>query len=283
MRVNAYVLAGDPAWIEQSIASYYALVDRIVVSYDRDGLSWSGSPLSVEESLARLGRADPDRKMMLLPGKFADDSKPRMDLETAQRQAALDAASEGADWVLQLDTDEIALSTTRLRSELDAAESRAARALDFPLRVFYARTPNGRFLEQSGRFWTPQASYPGPIAVAAGTRLTFARQVAGASVNRVDVAAWNTDPVRGYDSPVHAVVSPSEAIVHMSWVRSETQLAEKAIVSGHAGDPHWHATIAAWRRRSRHPLFTVARSPLSRDPLARYRLTRMPRFARTDP
>ena len=38
---------GDPAWIAQSIGSYYHLVDRIIVSYDRSGRSWAGHPFSV--------------------------------------------------------------------------------------------------------------------------------------------------------------------------------------------------------------------------------------------
>lgn len=283
MRINAYVLAGDPAWIEHSIASYYRLVDRIIVSYDSDARSWSGLPMSVDESLERLRRADPLNKMVMTPGRFADPDRAPMDLETAQRQTALDAASEDADWVLQLDTDEIVLSADRLAAELRTAQSKAAMALDFPLRVLYARTRGGRFLEQSGRFWTMQASYPGPVAVAAGTQLTFARQVAGIPLHRVDLAAWNTDPAHAAGTPVHAVVAADEAILHMSWVRSEAQLNEKALVSGHASDPRWNETMSAWRRRSRRPVRAVALSPFGRDPFAHYRLSRLPQFARTDP
>ena len=72
MRLHAYVLAGDPAWIRQGIGSFYGLVDRIVVSYDADGLSWSGHPLSTEESLDRIAAADPDGKVVLHPGRFSN-------------------------------------------------------------------------------------------------------------------------------------------------------------------------------------------------------------------
>ncbi len=44
MRLNAYVLAADPAWIEESVASYYDLVQRILVSFDDSGTSWTGHP-----------------------------------------------------------------------------------------------------------------------------------------------------------------------------------------------------------------------------------------------
>lgn len=120
MRLHAYVLAGDPAWATESLTSYYPLVDRVVVSFDRGHLSWSGRPMPVEAAIANLRLADPDGKIVLAPGNYSDPSRPFLDSETDQRQAALDAASEGADWVLQLDTDEIALdaggrrrSTTR--------------------------------------------------------------------------------------------------------------------------------------------------------------------------
>lgn len=283
MRLHAYVLAGDPAWVEQSIASYYDMVDRIVVSYDRDARSWSGAPLSVEESLSRIRRADPQGKTVMLPGRFSAPDRPRMDLETRQRQAALDAASENADWVLQLDTDEIVLSDRALGAALRAAEAKGAQAVDYPLRTMYARTASGRFLEQSSRFWTIQASFPGAIAVAAGTRLTFARQVAGAPRHHVDFAPWNTDPAHPSDTAVHAVINPAEAVLHLSWVRTEAQLAEKAQVSGHGDDAHWGKTMRDWRHRSRHPLRTVALSPLRRGGSGHYRLTRLPEYATVAP
>ena len=42
MRLTAYILAADPAWIEASIQSYYDIVEQIVVCYDRDRLGWTG-------------------------------------------------------------------------------------------------------------------------------------------------------------------------------------------------------------------------------------------------
>ena len=39
MRVNAYVLAADPAWLTSSVWSYYNLGDQIVVSFDESNTS----------------------------------------------------------------------------------------------------------------------------------------------------------------------------------------------------------------------------------------------------
>jgi hypothetical protein len=283
MRLNAYVLAGDPAWIPQSIGSYYGLVDRIIVSYDRQGRSWSGAPLSVEESLARIRAADPDGKVVMLPGDYADPERFTMRLETEQRQASLDAASEGADWVIQLDTDEIVPTPSVFGNHIARAHDRAAEALDYPARVLYARTADGVFLEQSRRFWGWQAAYPGPVAVRAGTTLSFARQAEAAPLYRVDMAPWNTDPAHPRWARVHAVVRPGDAVLHMSWVRTEAQMAEKAVVSGHASSRDWTRELRTWRTRARHPVRTALAAPFTGDPVQRYRMSRLPEYAGVHP
>lgn len=277
------MLAGDPAWVEQSISSYYGLVRRIVVSYDRSHNSWSGDPLSVREALRRIRAADPDKKVIMLPGDHADSSKPALTNETHQRRVALDAASEGADWVLQLDTDEIMPSPAVFARHLRIAEDRGAEAVDYPSRLMYARSHTGVFLEMCGRFWTTQSAYPGPLAVRAGTELTHARQAATTPTYRVDVAAWNTDPVASWTKPVHAVIRVQDAVIHMSWVRTHTQMAEKSRVSGHASAHDWRREIAAWKWRSRHPYLAAAAAPLTRAPTSRFKVVRLPAYAFTSP
>lgn len=284
MRLNAYVLAGDPAWIEQSIASYYDDVSRIVVSYDASKRSWSGAPLSVDEALRRISAVDPDGKVVLLPGDHVGtDGTHILTVETAQRQHALDAASDGADWVVQLDTDEIVPSMTPLLAQLDAAAARGAKALEYPARMFYARTHDGGFLEHCGRWWTTQTGFPGPILVAAGTRLTHARQAADTPLYRVDVGPWNRDPAHGRGARVHAVVPREQAILHLSWVRTEEQMREKSVVSGYANTKDWALTLRRWRRRAAHPRRTVAVTPFARSAFDRFRLTRLPQFDGLDP
>ncbi|MBM7502747.1 hypothetical protein ACFPER_04645 [Agromyces aurantiacus] len=282
-RFNAYVLAGDPAWIATSIGSYYDMVDRIVVSFDRTHRSWSGHPLSVEESLRRIQAADPEGKVVLLPGDHVMGERSLMATETAQRQAALDAASEGADWVLQFDTDEVLPSPAALRREVAAADTAGAQALDFPLRNIYTATTDGRFLEQCGRFWGSQASYPGPVAVRAGTRLTVARQAGGVPHRRLDVARRNTDPAHPRNTPVHAVVPLDEAVLHLSWVRTEAQMLEKRQVSGYAHTRDWDRDLERWRWRSRHPLRTAAAAPFTRNAWDRYRVVALPALAGLEP
>jgi hypothetical protein len=279
VRLNAYVLAGDPAWIPQSLASYYPYVERIIVSYDSTGRSWSGAPLSVAESLQRIADADPEGKVRLLPGEHTMTGDSVMATETAQRQQALDAASEGADWVIQLDTDEIVPSMPALLRQRDLAADHGAQAVEYPARMFYSRTKDGAFLEHCGRFWTTQAAFPGPVLVSAGTRLSLSRQAASAPLHRVDVAPWNTDPAHGLGTRVHAVVPARDAIVHMSWVRSDAQMREKSVVSGHASARDWSKDIGQWRSRARHPRWTTLGAPFTRDTNGRFRLAHLPEYA----
>ena len=61
-RIKAYILAADPTWIEESVGSYYPIVDEIIVSYDVDGRAYTGVPLPVETCLQKLRSIDRDGK-----------------------------------------------------------------------------------------------------------------------------------------------------------------------------------------------------------------------------
>ena len=206
-----------------------------------------------------------------------------MRLETDQRQTALDAASEGADWVIQLDTDEIVPSPSVFAGLIERADDHAAQALEYPARVFHARAADGAFLEHCGRLWGWQAAYPGPVAVRAGTALSFARQAATAPSYRVDLAPWNTDPAHPHNAPVHHVVHPRHALLHMSWVRTEAQMVEKSVVSGHAGARDWDRELSTWRWRASHRRLAALAAPVTRDPSQRFRVSRLPEYADVEP
>lgn len=274
MRLNAYVLAGDPAWIPESLGAYYPLVDRIVVSFDSEHRSWSGAPLSVGAAIARLREIDAEDKIRLLPGRHSDPQRNVLDVETEQRQAALDAASEGADWVIQLDTDEILLDLGTFVRCLTAADHSGASALDYPMRDFYQHLRGDRFLEHSRRLWGDRAAYPGPVAVRVGTPLNHCRQTA-ADAYRVDFRRRNTDPWHPRNAPVHRTIHRRQGIAHMSWVRTSEQMAEKSRTSGYSRAYDWQEEIAKWEWRRTHPWLTVAATPFRTRERERFRLTRL--------
>jgi hypothetical protein len=178
MQIAAYVLAADPTWIRTSVLAYYAHVSRIVVSYDRDGRGWSGSPVPARRCIAALRGIDRDRKIRYVPGDFAGTHEDLMAAETAQRQAALDVAGLGADWVLQLDTDEVLPDAAALCRAL-ADVGPQYEGVSWPMRVLYRRLRGGRYLEVAAEDGGLHVEYPGPVAVRAGVTLHHARHPAG--------------------------------------------------------------------------------------------------------
>lgn len=272
--INAYLMAADPWWLEDSVLSYYDLVDRIVVSYDINGLSWTGTELPVEECLQRIRAIDRDGKCDFRPGNFCNLDRPPLDNDSHQRGVALAQATPGADWVLQLDTDEVALDAAELHSAIMEADRRGAVGVEYPSRYLYTRAAGGAFLEFARPGWRTMANYPGPVAVRAGTPLRHARQIDG-GLYRVDLAANNTDPRHPADAVVHRAVRRDQAILHYYWVRSEDSMRRKAGWSGHADTYSEPRRLTTWRRHTRHPFLATA-LPGSGPDGEWFRLTRLP-------
>lgn len=261
-RINAYVLAADPWWLEDSVESYYDLVGRIVVSYDEDGRSWTGTPLPVAECLDRLRAIDRDGKLDFRPGRFFHSERTALENDTAQRQIALDQASDGADWVIQLDTDEVVLDAGALLDAIDEAEVRGCDAVEYPARYLYARSPSGWMLESTRALWRRRAGYPGPVVIRPHVTLVHCRQAA-LPMLRVDMSPTNTDPAHARDVVVHRVVRPDQAILHYSWVRDDEYMVRKAAWSGHSDT--YTSWLKDWRWRTRHPVLAVAIGWACRD------------------
>jgi hypothetical protein len=261
VRLNAYVLLGDPAYLASSIRSYYHLVSRIVISYDEKHLSWAGKPLPIDDCLAELSDADPDHKFDFQPGSFSRPDISGVDAETFHRQAAHKAAGTDAEWVLQLDTDEVLAAPQTFSETLDAADAAGSAGMDYPSRWLYARLADGSYLESSSRFWRPVASYPAPLAIRSNAQIWNARRCEG-DLFRVDFRWSNTDPWRrGHSLPIHAKVAVDEAVLHFSWVRTDEEMTRKSEMSPHR-DADWK--IEKWRDQRRHPMLTVATTPLRR-------------------
>lgn len=272
-RVSAYVLVADPSYLRESISAYYHYVDRIVLSYDRSATSWTGTPLPLAQCLRIIAEIDVDGKCEHHPGDYARLQEHVFDNETHQRQMALDVASEGADWVLQLDTDEVMLAPETFFDMLDRAERAGAAGLDYPARWLYSRVGNGRYLETTRRFWRVAAGFPGPLAIRAGTVLRHARQ-ADIDLFRVDFATRNTDPWRPHDAPVHEVIRVADAVAHFSWVRDAAVIRRKFAWSGHSSVLRAPRVLRQWIWRTKHPVLTVLGTPLRRRD--HYRASRVP-------
>lgn len=278
MKINAYIMAADPAWIESSVLSYYPLVERIVVSYDENGFSWTGAPLDVEQCLNRLRAIDRDGKLDFRPGHYARReffARP-LENDTYQRQCALDQAGTDANWVLQLDTDEIIGDASVFADCLLEAARLGRTALNYPMLWLYCQASAERYLEWCDPGWRRTPGYPGPVAVRPGSRLTLARRVAGEHFH-VDLSRRGSRVRVPGNVKVNRVISAEEAIWHLSMLRDEASLRRKFMSSGHAHERNWHEEVDGWLWAHRHPLLKSFLSQFGRGPYKRpLRLSRMP-------
>lgn len=266
MHINAYVLAADPTWLERSVGAYYPWVDTIVVSFDRSFRGWTGAPIPVEECLARLEAMDSLRKMVFVPGDFSNAAKDPMVNDTLQRNCALERASEEADWVLQLDTDEWIPDVGVLVDVLRQHVPEDCVGVEWPMRVLYRCLEGNKALEVCARDGSDHYEYIAPIAVRAHTPLTHSRRVGGAFLRAV---------VRGDRSSLQLrrepelrerrceCLTPQDVILHNSWARPPRLLKRKLASWSHSCSKVWWYYLtswlpAKWRWRSMrdfHPFF----------------------------
>jgi hypothetical protein len=268
MRLNAYVLLADPVWLTASVESYYEHVDRIVACYDEDAIGWNGQPIDVDVCVERMRALDHDEKVVFLPGKFHGPGWAGMDGDTRQRQIALDVAGVGADWVLQIDTDEIVPRFDLVSRGIEDTSRADLSACWFPQRWLYARVGNRWFFENARRRVLSAASYPGPIAVRPGVQLVHGRQDMSPRV-LIGFSGKGGLPKR-------------HAIIHLAWVRSPAQMVVKSRLSGHAEDFDWPRAIDDWGDAHTRPLRFAARNffrPVHRH----FRLMRVPIRLPEDP
>lgn len=270
LRVNAYVLLADPAWLEASVLSYYDLVDRIVASYDSEGIGWNGKPIDVEECVARLRRIDHANKVTFLPGRHHGiPYEHLLELDTMQRQHALNTAAVDADWVVQLDTDEVVLDQGTLRAAIERAAASEATGLHYPSRWLFARLGTSTYLERATRRGRTWPAIAGPIAVKTGATLKLARIHDGINFT----VSWR----RRHAADMY--ISKRQSIAHLSTIRSQEQMRAKAQTSSHADDFNWNPYLDAWERAHRNPVRSVIASYRSSD-RQQYRLAYI-RGART--
>jgi len=277
LRLKAYVMAADPSWIEQSVMSYYDLIEELVVCYDKNGIGWTGEPIPVQECLERLQKIDFEKKIRLLPGDFARPKENPCDSDTYQRQVALDAIGDSCDWVIQFDTDEVLGDKDAFLRCLKNCQSEGFAALDYPARWLYRQVRDDLFLERSSRVWQITANYPGPVAVRPNMKLLLCRQCEPPPY-RVDFKERSTDPLRSEHAKVHEVIDSEQGVWHFAWVRDESTFTRKSKWSTHSRDFDWSPEVRRWFWCGRHPYLAAAVTPLMRKGLGnnRIRLTRVP-------
>jgi hypothetical protein len=235
MIYKAYILAADPYFIEASVGSYYAFVDEILVSYDRNGVGHSGQSIPVEECLSRIKEMDTEGKIRFFGGDYCRLDQTPMWNETHQRQSAIDEIGYSADWIIQIDTDEV-LTDAKLFFDnlMQVPEERIM--VEWPMRSFFRQVGKDRFLEVVTYLRHQLSEYPGPVATRPGVTLTCARCAPSMPMWRFGISRKVHDPVRNGSYAVDAVINKDAAILHFSWVRSEEDIRKKVRGWSHSGD-----------------------------------------------
>ena len=254
MKIHAYILASDPNWIEASLLSYLDLVDKVVVCYDESGLSWSGNQAKTQESINRIKQIDIQGKCTYISGDYAKlgSSLSLLEKDSMQRRAAYVEARVGADWVLQLDSDEIVSDSATLLTALHAARTSGAIQVYYPFRWIYLRSLLGHYIEYGSSKLGRMVTYHGPIAVRGDAIHQEARRVDG-PVHLVRIDHGVTSPylesiIRGdFGRVVSSSTSTYDnSICHLSWVRRPSLIARKLRNFGHAYDRDWNTQILKW-------------------------------------
>lgn len=262
-RLGAYVLPGDPVWLEETLRQYYPLLDDLVVPVPDGGIGWAGRPLPVDECLAIIRRVDSRGVARVIHGSWVEPQSP-MKGDTAQRQAALDALAGTVDWALQLDSDEFLPRPAVIAELIALADAHGADAVELPMRVLFRRTARHVF-EITAADGAPHHEYPGAVLVRPTVRLADARRVEGRFVRVVCDEASGSLQLSRAPEPHEARAGgfdPADVIIHNSWARTPSEVRQKVASWGHAKDVHpglyywlrwWPAPALWWATRDFHP------------------------------
>ena len=267
MRVSAYILAADPDWVEYSVKSYYNIVDKIVISYDQNGQGWTGAPVNTDRCLRRLRVIDIEKKMRFLPGAYTENGHSPINGETRQRQEAFNFASVDADWVLQLDADEIMPNPELLLTLLKKAAEAGFRSVEWPMRVLFRKLAKDQFLEVCTRQRQDHFEYPGPIALQSGSEFVNARRTNGPFLRLCahgDKRSLQLSQAAQEGETRWECLEPEDAIIHNSWGRDASSIRSKIASWGHhEGWKTWLFYYCRWKpapllwffMRNFHPLY----------------------------
>jgi hypothetical protein len=222
MKIGAYVLAADPTWITQSIGAYYDVIDVLLVSYDSNSKSWSGTDIPAAECVDKVRDVDKRSIMVELSGDYSTIAGSPMDRDTKQRQDCVNYLSSRVDWILQIDTDEwIPDINLVIRMLSDLPQD--VRGIEWPMRVLYRKLGPGLYLAISDLNSKPVYEYPGPIIVRSNETLIDARRISNRIIRyavRGDTSSLQLRLEHTVGVTVHESLTDANVIIHNSWARS---------------------------------------------------------------
>lgn len=113
-----YLLSYDYKFIFKSLELVYENADDIVISYDKNGKTWSGNDIYIPETVfAEIKKIDTQNKIRFYSDDFYINGFSPMELETRQRNMMGEFLGKGG-WHLQIDSDEYPYDFEKLVSLL---------------------------------------------------------------------------------------------------------------------------------------------------------------------
>ena len=283
MTFAAYICLGDPAWIEASVMSYYPYVDKIIATYDCDGLSWAGPKIDVDVCIQRLKAIDLQNKVEFVAGRFsvaANYDNPMLS-ETMQRQLGLELASRHADWVLQLDTDEIISNWKVFAAHIEHASVDGFDALYYPSICVNQLISRNLALESCRRWGVRQTGYPGPLCIRSGSKLYMGRRSLGNTLHVACKDSFNT-VIESHATVCDTKVFEVDCVVHITKGRTPAYMEQKFKTWGHAKDRDYDTDLKYWNLVRKYPWLLLAFSHLIRGyKLDKLRLFWLPASVKT--
>lgn len=216
-----YLVSYDYPYLLHSLRSLYEHVDDIVLSVDRDGLTWSGNAVTIPDSFfEQVAEYDTDKKIRYHRDSFYRPDLSPSDCDTRQRNLLSQCMGDGC-WQLQVDVDEYFVDFTAFKQFLGQHSHLLTDPASTPVSIrlrwvtLFKQLANGFLYIDNGE----------PFAIATNLvgRHSYCREFRDVSVIQADFA-----------------------VVHQSWARDEAEIAQKIANWSHKADFDVDAFFAFW-------------------------------------
>jgi hypothetical protein len=204
-----FCVAYDWQLLAYSIPLIYPYADTICLSIDKDRISWSGNAFTWDELAFRdlITSMDPLHKIQLLEEDYHIASLQPMGNEVRQRNRIAEYMGAGG-WHIQLDTDEFFLNFEAFVQYLQNIDLSRKFNVSCPWITLYKQTEDGFFYVKPDRYEQVEFIQVATLA----PHYEYGRR-------------------NGYFN-----LHTDFAILHLSWARTEQEIAEKLNNWGHKND-----------------------------------------------
>lgn len=216
-----FCIAYDWRLLEYSIPPIYKEADKIILSVDKDRISWAGTPFTWDEPAFRqlVKELDTDNKIDILEEDYHLPELKPMENEVRQRMKIAAALGAGG-WHIQLDTDEFFLNFSAFVSHLrNLPRGRRPFNVSCPWITLYKQDSEGFFYVAPERF---------------------------EQIEFIQIATLWPSYEYGRRNGNFNILTDC-ALLHLSWARPEAEIWEKLNNWGHKDDFDIAAYFSKWK------------------------------------